>query len=90
MWLDGDKAMTQDAPPTPTESPPEAEFVARVRDDDSRGINGDITEPIYGSLYLPRKFKVRLCTSRTSRAHVSCVCLSVSLTVSPIIHGIRD
>ena len=49
VWLDGEKFMTQEV---------EAPFVKEVREDNSRGINGDDVEPIYGDVYLPRKFKI--------------------------------
>lgn len=48
MWLDGEKFMTAE--------PPE---VVQARNDNSHGTNfSDSPEPIYGTQFLPRKFKI--------------------------------
>ncbi|XP_068636392.1 sulfite reductase 1 [ferredoxin], chloroplastic [Aristolochia californica] len=48
LWVDGEKIMSAE--------PPE---VVRARNDNSRGTNfTDSPEPIYGTQYLPRKFKI--------------------------------
>lgn len=50
VWLDGEKFMS---------SVPESEEVTRVRDDNRFGTNFEGSpEPIYGTQFLPRKFKV--------------------------------
>ncbi|KAF5748739.1 hypothetical protein HS088_TW04G00697 [Tripterygium wilfordii] len=48
MWLDGEKIMSAE--------PPE---VVKARNDNSHGTNfPDLPEPIYGTQFLPRKFKI--------------------------------
>ncbi|KAL5567116.1 hypothetical protein UlMin_030280 [Ulmus minor] len=48
VWVDGEKVMTAE--------PPE---VTRARNDNSHGTNfPDLPEPIYGTQFLPRKFKI--------------------------------
>ncbi|CAN0901771.1 Sulfite reductase 1 [ferredoxin], chloroplastic [Linum grandiflorum] len=49
MWVDGEKIMTAEESPE----------VVRARNDNSHGTNfADSPEPIYGTQFLPRKFKV--------------------------------
>ncbi|XP_044481724.1 sulfite reductase [ferredoxin], chloroplastic-like [Mangifera indica] len=48
MWVDGEQIMTAEAPE-----------VVRARNDNSHGTNfPDSPEPIYGTQFLPRKFKI--------------------------------
>ncbi|CAL1391093.1 unnamed protein product [Linum trigynum] len=48
MWVDGEKFMTAEAPE-----------VVKARNDNSHGTNfPDSPEPIYGTQFLPRKFKI--------------------------------
>jgi sulfite reductase (ferredoxin) len=48
MWVDGEKIMTAESPE-----------VAKARNDNSHGTNfPDSPEPIYGTQFLPRKFKI--------------------------------
>ncbi|XP_073149315.1 sulfite reductase 1 [ferredoxin], chloroplastic-like [Henckelia pumila] len=48
IWVDGEKLMTAESPE-----------VTKARDDNSNGTNfPDSPEPIYGTQFLPRKFKV--------------------------------
>ncbi|CAN6341481.1 unnamed protein product [Urochloa humidicola] len=49
LWVDGEKIMSAEEPPE----------VTKARNDNSHGTNfPDSPEPIYGTQYLPRKFKV--------------------------------
>ncbi|OVA19108.1 Nitrite/Sulfite reductase ferredoxin-like domain [Macleaya cordata] len=49
MWVDGEKIMSAEEPPE----------VVKARNDNSHGTNfPDSPEPIYGTQFLPRKFKV--------------------------------
>ncbi|XP_066365730.1 sulfite reductase [ferredoxin], chloroplastic-like [Miscanthus floridulus] len=49
LWVDGEKIMSAEEPPEVTKS----------RNDNSHGTNfPDSPEPIYGTQYLPRKFKI--------------------------------
>ncbi|VAH20867.1 unnamed protein product [Triticum turgidum subsp. durum] len=49
LWVDGEKIMSAEEPPE----------VTKARNDNSHGTNfPDSPEPIYGTQYLPRKFKI--------------------------------
>ena len=49
LWVDGEKIMSAEGPPE----------VTKARNDNSHGTNfPDSPEPIYGTQYLPRKFKI--------------------------------
>ncbi|KAG8086048.1 hypothetical protein GUJ93_ZPchr0010g10899 [Zizania palustris] len=49
LWVDGEKIMSAEEPPE----------VTKARDDNTHGTNfPDSPEPIYGTQYLPRKFKI--------------------------------
>lgn len=56
VWVNGEKFMTSEMPE-----------VTKVRLDNSTGINKEGPEPIYGDVYLPRKFKVSNVPAHTRR-----------------------
>ncbi|GJN09610.1 hypothetical protein PR202_ga27631 [Eleusine coracana subsp. coracana] len=54
LWVDGEKIMSAEEPPE----------VTQARNDNSHGTNfPDSPEPIYGTQYLPRKFKIAVTTA---------------------------
>jgi len=55
LWIDGDKAVTAEPAPLPHAAVAPAALPLGVRPADGAG---GVVEPLYGDVYLPRKFKI--------------------------------
>jgi sulfite reductase (ferredoxin) len=79
IWLDGEKAVTADVHP---------EVVAALQRQDNGTVFADSEEPIYGTYYMPRKFKC--CVTVPGDNSVDLYSQDVSLVVITNDHGGLD